>query len=96
MITKYDPSEVEALNLSVEPEKWVYGRFQVIDDENIAHENIPCKSLWVDRRYEVVTYPSGTKGVQFLGCEVETVLLAEPQTDEGRKQSRELKLRVEY
>ena len=92
MITKHDPSEVEILNLDVEPEKWVYGRFQVVDDENVAHENIPCKTLWVNRRYEVVKYPSGTQGVQFLGRAEQFVLLEHPQTDEGRRQARELKM----
>jgi hypothetical protein len=95
MLTNYNPSEIEELNKKLAPEQWEPITFQVIDEDNNVHENIPGKSLWVDRRYEVVTYPSGRKGVQLLGGCIETVLLREPETEEGKKQALRLNMRVE-
>jgi len=87
MITNYEPDKIQELNAKTPSRYCAYGRYCVIDDENVSHESIPCVFLYKDAHYEL----SG-QGVQFLSKLEDMILLREPTTVEGEIQCIHMKV----
>jgi hypothetical protein len=87
MITNFKVSEVADLNAKTPSCYIALGRFCVIDSENVQHESIPCLFYFTNAHYEVVEYPSGKQGVQFLSTLKKQVLIEFPKTWEGEAQT---------
>lgn len=92
MITNFKASEVADLNAKTPSCYIALGRFCVIDSENVQHEAIPCLYYFTNAHYEVVEYPSGKQGVQFLSTLKKQVLIESPKTSEGEAQTQGMEI----